>query len=285
VLSQTQVGPGDIALPDASLLALTQQEIPELAYRLIGTYLEAAQLLGRRTAEMHLSLASRPDDPVFGPVAFSPAYQRPLHQSMRNLTGRIMQLLRRRAKNLPDAIRPEAQQVLDQEAEILRRFHSLLEGKISARRTRTHGDYHLGQVLYTGKDFMIIDFEGEPARTLQERRVKRSPLQDVAGMLRSFHYAAYAAYFEQASQGVVQPKGQAGLEAWARYWHLWVSVAFLQTYLQVADSAAFMPETVDEVKILLDAYLLEKAVYELGYELNNRPDWVKIPLQGILQTL
>lgn len=285
VLTQTQVGLEAIALPHESLLDLTQKDIPALAYELIGAYLEAAQLLGQRTAELHLALASHPDDRSFAPEPFTRSDQQSLHQSMRNLTGQVFQLLRQHLKKLPEATRPEAQQVLDLEAEVLKRFHSLLEGKITGLRTRTHGDYHLGQVLYTGKDFMIIDFEGEPARTLQERRLKRSPLQDVAGMLRSFHYAAYAAFFEQLALGVVQPQGQAGLEAWTRFWHLWVSVAFLKTYLKVVDSAPFQPKSPEEVRILLNAYLLEKAVYELGYELNNRPDWVKIPLQGILQPL
>jgi maltose alpha-D-glucosyltransferase/alpha-amylase len=241
--------------------------------------------LGRRTAELHLALASDPVDPNFAPEPFTAGYQRPLHQSMRNLTGRVLQLLRRRLKTLPEAAQAEAQQVLDFEPELFRRFHSLLDHKISALRTRTHGDYHLGQVLYTGKDFVIIDFEGEPARPLKERRLKRSPIQDVAGMLRSFHYAAYAAFFEQAASGLVQPQSQTTLEMWSRFWHTWVSVAFLKTYLQVANGAPFLPQSPAELRILLDAYLLEKAVYELGYELNNRPGWVKIPLQGILQTL
>ena len=128
---------------------------------------------------------------------------------------------------------------------------------------------------------MIIDFEGEPARPLSERQMKRSPLQDVAGMLRSFHYGAYAAYFAQSPDGAPP----ADLEPWARFWRLWVSVAYLQSYLEVAGNAAFLPGSPDDLALLLDVYLVEKAVYELGYELNNRPDWVAIPLQGILQTV
>lgn len=279
VLSQTQVDMTDITLPGESLLDLAQQDIPQLAYELIGDYLKSAQLLGQRTAELHLALASGVDDPSFAPEAFSPGDQERLYQDMQNLTGRIFTLLRQRLEHLPETIRPEAQQVLDWEPEILKRFHSLLEGEISALRTRTHGDYHLGQVLYTGQDFMMIDFEGEPARTLQERRLKRSSLQDVAGMLRSFHYAAYAAFFEKTTTE------EPGLETWVRFWHMWVSVAFLKTYLAVVGAAPFHPQSLEEVRILLKAYLLEKAVYELGYELNNRPDWVKIPLQGIRQTL
>ena len=154
-------------------------------------------------------------------------------------------------------------------------------------RIRCHGDYHLGQVLYTGKDFFIIDFEGEPARPLSERRIKRSPLRDVAGMLRSFHYAAYAALFEQEASGVYasHPESLTVLEPWARVWYLWVSAVFLKTYLEVASKAPFLPRTREELQVMLDAYLLEKAVYELGYELNSRPDWIRIPLQGISQLL
>ncbi len=203
---------------------------------------------------------------------------------MHKLTSTIFQHLRNHLNDLPAAAQGPAQQVLALEQRIVQDFDALLEGDISALRERIHGDYHLGQVLYTGDDFMIIDFEGEPARPLSERRQKGSPLQDVAGMLRSFHYAAYAAYFYAVDRPDRSPRAMSDLGAWTRYWHLWVSVAYLQTYLQVAASAPFIPADRQELKALLDAYLLSKAVYELGYELNNRPHWVAIPLQGILQT-
>ena len=291
VQAQSGVTEKDIALPRKSLLELAQPaqfaggDVPELALDMIGLYVDSARLLGQRTAELHLALASDPNDAAFAPEPFTAAYQRPLHQGMRNLAGRIIQLLRSRARTLPAGVQGEAQQVLDRQDEIWSRFHSLVEHELNAGRTRIHGDYHLGQVLYTGKDFMIIDFEGEPARTLAERRSKRSPMQDVAGMLRSFHYAAYAAFFEQERLGLAPTTRRPLLEAWTRYWNLWVSAAFLKSYLDVAGKASFLPPSEEELKILLDAYLLEKAIYELGYELNNRPDWVKIPLQGILQTL
>jgi maltose alpha-D-glucosyltransferase/alpha-amylase len=152
-------------------------------------------------------------------------------------------------------------------------------------RIRTHGDYHLGQVLYTGKDFVIIDFEGEPGLPMSERRFKRSALRDVAGMLRSFHYAAYAALFAQRSLDRVRSTDMAAMEPWTRYWHFWVSVTYLKAYLDTSGNAPFVPQSREELRILLEAYLLEKAIYELGYELNNRPDWVMIPLQSILQLL
>jgi maltose alpha-D-glucosyltransferase/alpha-amylase len=268
-------------LPAASLLEAIEHPLSAHAEQRIGAYVQSARLLGQRTGELHVALASTAAGPGFAPEPFTNDFQHALQQSMCGLNGRIMQLLRGRFDSLPGSARPDALAVLDQEMEIARRFDTLLGPALSGLRTRIHGDYHLGQVLYTGSDFMIIDFEGEPARPLAERRQKRSALQDVAGMLRSFHYAAYSAYFEQLGLGA-----QSGdVEPWAQYWHRWVSVAFLQSYLAIARHAAFLPQSDAELKILLDAYLLEKAVYELGYELNNRPDWVRIPLQGILQTL
>ncbi len=280
-VAQRGAAGGAPVLPQATLIELVRDPVPDEAKELIGPYLRSASLLGRRTAELHLALASHPEDPVFAPEPFDAAFQAYLHRSMRELTDRIMRLLRSRLDTLPEVGQDEARQVLDLEGYIASGFDTLLAHPIHAMRSRIHGDYHLGQVLYTGDDFMIIDFEGEPARPLSERQMKRSPLQDVAGMLRSFHYAAYAAYFAQSQDAAPSPE----LEAWARYWHLWVSVAYLQTYLKVAARAAFIPEGWDELKFLLDAYLVEKAVYELGYELNNRPSWARIPLQGILQTM
>ncbi len=151
--------------------------------------------------------------------------------------------------------------------------------------TRIHGDYHLGQVLFTGSDFIIIDFEGEPARSLAERRRKRSPLQDVAGMLRSFHYAAYAPLLQQSSHQRLREEDLQALGKRAQYWQKWVSATFLKTYLEVCGDAIFIPKGREELALLLDVHLLDKAIYELGYELNNRPLWVRIPLDGISQLL
>lgn len=270
-----------LPMPAAPLLALARGEIHPAAEQHIGAYLASARLLGRRTAELHLALNSDPTDPVFAPEPFTADFQAYLHRSMRELTGRIMGLLRARRDALPEGVRPDAQRVLGLEGAIAARFDALAGRPLAATRSRIHGDYHLGQVLYTGDDFMLIDFEGEPARPLSERQMKRSPLQDVAGMLRSFHYAAYAAYFAQAPDGAPPPD----LAPWARFWHLWVSAAYLRAYLETAEDAALLPAAADDLELLLDVFLVEKAVYELGYELNNRPDWVSIPLQGILQTM
>jgi maltose alpha-D-glucosyltransferase / alpha-amylase len=263
------------------LTALAQEMPPPLAEEMVGTYLESARLLGERTAEMHLALASRQDIPNFAPEPFSGLYQRSIYQSMRNLSARTFRLLRSRLKQVPAEARKEALEILDREAEVFRCFQSVLERKIGGLRIRVHGDFHLGQVLYTGKDFIIIDFEGEPARPLTERRLKRSALRDVAGMLRSFHYAAHHGLMANT----VRPEDVSCLERWADFWQTWASAAYLKEYLALAGQGEFLPNQETDLQVLLNAFILEKAVYELGYELNNRPAWVRLPLCGILQLL
>ena len=274
-----------VVCPRKSALALVGEEVPENVRDLIGPYLLSAGQMGHRTAEMHIALSSDVNDPNFAPESFSSHYQRSLYQSMRNLTGQVFPLLQKRLRTLPEAAREEAKKVLDLEAKVLKRFRSILDRKITAMRIRLHGDYHLGQVLYTGKDFVIIDFEGEPAHSLSSRRIKRSPLRDVAGMLRSFHYAANASFIGKAGGSLSRPEDLARLEPWAHCWNLWVSAAFLSAYFASSSKASFLPRSREELSLLLDIYLLEKSIYELGYELNNRPDWVKLPLRGILDLL
>jgi maltose alpha-D-glucosyltransferase/alpha-amylase len=269
-----------LSLPRRQLLDLIEEETPARAREAIGSYISSAELLGQRTAELHVALASD-SDPAFTPEPFTTFYRRSLYQGMRTLANQSLGLLAKRLKTLPESARADAEKVLAARKEILERLQLLRDKKISALRLRCHGDFHLGQVLYTGKDFVIIDFEGEPARPITERRHKRSPVSDVAGMLRSFSYAATA----KLRGSEVRPEDLPRLIQWARYWNLWVSVTFLRSYLQVARQANFLPQAKEELVILLDTHLLEKAVYELAYELNNRPDWVGVPIQGILEQL
>jgi maltose alpha-D-glucosyltransferase/alpha-amylase len=259
--------------------------IPPVAFELVGPYFENVKLLGQRTAELHLALASNTLMPDFAPEPFSVLYQRSLYQSMRNQAGQTFQLLKNNLKLLRGVALDDALKVLDLQNEVLNRFRTLLSRKISTYRTRIHGDFHLGQVLYTGKDYFIIDFEGEPARPLTERRIKRSPVRDVAGMLRSFHYAAYTSLFGHLGSAMIRPEDLAAMEPRARAWNVWISSTFLNSYLSYAQPGGFLPANRDELNILLNVYLLEKALYELGYELNNRPDWIRIPLAGIVQLL
>jgi maltose alpha-D-glucosyltransferase / alpha-amylase len=279
--AESQVAPA----AEGSLVTCVDQEIPALVPERIGTYLESARLLGERTGAMHLALAGEREARDFAPEPFTPFYQRSLFQSMRNLATENLKLLRKLVRTLPEAEAAQAQKVLNADKEIFKRLELVSRTSLTAQRIRCHGDYHLGQVLSTGRDFVIIDFEGEPARSLTARRLKRSPLRDVAGMLRSFHYAAHAALIHQVEGGTINQATASSLEPWARYWAHWVGVVFLKAYLEVAQAGTFLPRSRKELRILLEASVLEKAVYELGYELNNRPAWVDIPVQGILEIL
>ncbi|HSP33001.1 MAG TPA: maltose alpha-D-glucosyltransferase [Thermoanaerobaculia bacterium] len=268
------------ATPAESPLRLAGKPTSDLARTLIGSYLDDAETLGRRTAEMHLALASRADDPAFAPEPITAPYQRSLYQFIRSQAVQSLQMVRRRAKD-----NPAGAELLSKEQQLFERIRSIIAGRIGGQRIRTHGDYHLGQVLHTANDFVIIDFEGEPERPLSERRIKRSALRDVAGMLRSFQYAPYAVVFGQAQGTVIRAEDAPALDAGARFWHRWVSAAFLRAYLAESVAGAHLPKSAQEIEILLDAHLLEKALYEVMYELNNRPDWVQIPLRGVLELI
>ncbi|MDQ3118387.1 MAG: maltose alpha-D-glucosyltransferase [Verrucomicrobiota bacterium] len=246
-----------------------------------GIYPERAKLLGQRTAELHLALASEPDDKSFAPETFNAMGQRSVFQNMRALLRRSWELLGKKLPQLSASFREEAAEVHGAEKEILAQQQRILERINGAAKIRIHGDYHLGQVLYTGKDFIILDFEGEPARPLSERKLKRSALRDVAGMMRSYQYAAYSALWQPA----MRPEDGPFLERWADLWYRQMSSTFLQSYLKTSAGAPFIPQDEDDLQVMLEAYLLDKAVYEVGYELNNRPDWVVIPIRGIKHIL
>jgi len=270
---------------NASLLELADAEPPPLAVHMIGPYLQSAELLGQRTAELHIALAQNDQTPAFAPEPFTKLYQRSLYQSMRTQARKTLSLLGKQFAQLPASLHEEARHIAEQESAILKRFREMLDRKLTARRIRCHGDYHLGQVLFTGKDFVIIDFEGEPERPVSERRIKASPLRDVAGMIRSFHYASHAILLGQSPGLIIHHDAMVMPEAWMQFWYAWVSASFLKSYLSVAERDSFLPADREELDILLRAHLLEKALYELGYELNNRPGWVRIPVEGILQLL
>ncbi|HEU5422252.1 MAG TPA: maltose alpha-D-glucosyltransferase [Nitrolancea sp.] len=265
------------------LILLAGQELPVIAHDLTNGFLGDAELLGERTGEMHQTLA-RGQNAAFAPEPINSFSQRSIYQSMRAQAGLVLPALRKQLGRMPAELRDDAEAVLEAEGRIQSAFRRVVSTKIEASRIRIHGDYHLGQVLYTGRDFSIIDFEGEPARPLSERRHKRSPLIDVAGMLRSFHYATYFG-LRQEQGSRVRPEDVATLERWAGWWTAWVSSRFLSGYLRVTAGASFVPAEPAAFNALLDAFLINKAIYEVGYELNNRPEWVSIPLKGLLRLI
>lgn len=266
-------------------------------WQLINGYLSLIELLGRRTAEMHGALAFE-QSVDFKPEPFSKLYQRALYQSMRNAVARPLQVLRASVKRLDGEVRTMAEQLLSRRDEMLDCLARVSNRRLDAMRIRCHGDYHLGQVLWTGEDFMIIDFEGEPMKPLSERRLKRACLLDVAGMLRSISYASQTGLRRLAQRGIAldtalrQSDGESGTtdsvrtspQQWADYWCASAQTAFCRGYFQyIPDN--LVPTDTEGIHVLLDGWLIVKGMYEVAYELNNRPDWVDIPLRGVIGQL
>lgn len=246
-----------------------------------GFFLEMASLLGTRTAQMHEALTDPRAPEAFRPDPFTGLYMRGLRQSLQSQVKRAMHRLAKAQSDLPEQIASGiAQEVLSLEQELLAALTVLTSEKYAALKIRIHGDFHLGQVLFTGKDFMIMDFEGEPARPLSERKLKYSCYRDVSGMLRSFHYAVFNALYLQRG---FREEDRDFLEPWADPWYQQVSDRFLAAYHAVLTNSPLVPSDSRHQDDLLRMFLLEKAFYELGYELNNRPQWTVIPLKGILQ--
>ena len=243
-------------------------------------YLQHAELIGKRLGELHLAIGVEDSTDAFAAEDFTPFYQRSLYQSMRNATDKTIAQLRNAVSNNHASVDIDlAKKVIEYEPRIMETFSDLKDVAITAKRIRIHGDLHLGQLLFTGKDFVILDFEGEPSRPIGERKLKRTPLKDVAGMLRSFDYAL----FQLKRQESLRPEDFAKVEPLLQHWRLWVQGTFLRSYRLTTDQAQMVPADPKQMAILLRSYLIEKVLYEIRYELDNRPDWINIPLRGILQ--
>jgi maltose alpha-D-glucosyltransferase/alpha-amylase len=279
-------GPDPVHPDERPLLDLAGADPPPGALEVIGPYLHTAATLGRRTAEMHLALAGDARDPAFAPQPLTPddlaALAEKTVRQARQALAVLRDNLERAAGLIPAEVAAGARRLLEEAPQALERLAQPPVIPAGTVKTRVHGDYHLGQVLWVDNDFIIIDFEGEPTRTVEERRARQSPLKDVAGMLRSLDYAAYAGLFAFTQE---RPDDFAPLEPWAQLWQQWASAAFLRAYRDTAGDVPFLPTQSGAFAALLDTFLLDKAFYELVYELNNRPDWVRIPLRGVLGLL
>jgi maltose alpha-D-glucosyltransferase/alpha-amylase len=261
----------------------TRGETPFFA-ALAAYALQNADTLGRRTAEMHLVLA-RGEDDAFAPVPMDAAALAEIADAMLRHAEHMLEMLSGRLDALQEPWRGQAETVVARWSELRSRFERLRDVRAPGMRIRIHGDYHLGQVLRSEEDFIILDFEGEPARSIAERRRKQSPVRDVAGMVRSFSYAAFAALFAFTTHA---PDEHAALGTWADTWQSSVAGAFTDAYRMTIrvepEMHALVPAGADWTT-MLDAFVLEKALYELGYELNHRPEWVRIPIAGILKLI
>jgi maltose alpha-D-glucosyltransferase/alpha-amylase len=237
-----------------------------------------ALLLGRRTAEMHRALASISRESDWSMEAFSTLYQRSIFQSMRGLVRMNFQTLAKILPELPTAIRGRAVRILDAEKDLIDCLRKITGTRFSAMKCRIHGDFHLGQALFTGKDFVFIDFEGEPAHSLSERRLKRSPLRDVASIIHSIHFAAMTV---MARHAVSHPEETAFLEPWLEAWYVYVGGSFLKGYLHAMKNSRLVPHDRSELEIMLRCFLIYRVVHELGHELHNRPELIDLHLRGL----
>lgn len=243
---------------------------------------EKVELLGRRTAEMHLALLSDKKNKDFKPEKFNDEYITWLQGHLNRLLVKRINLLKENYARLDKNAKALADDFISSEKVIERFFEKIGSNDLKSLRIRIHGDYHLGQVLFTGSDYLIIDFEGEPESSITDRKIKHSPLKDVAGMIRSFHYAVCSKlYFSNETKGVDPQRLQKAADRWYKL----ITDAYIDAYMHTMGdiSATFGSRT--ELNFLLQLHLLEKAVYELGYELNGRPDWIRIPLKGIQHVL
>jgi maltose alpha-D-glucosyltransferase/alpha-amylase len=266
----------------SAAVKILQPEIPEKAGELIGTYLESARLLGERTAELHCALASEPGNLDFAPEPSTPHYRRAVFQSMRNLALQNLRLLRKELKTLPEELQAMAQRVADLEPGIVQVFRALSDRRVLAKRLRLHGECRLDHVLWTGKDFVFIDFEGDASAPIGQRNIKHSPLRDVAALVRSFHYAAYVGLEQHVERGSVPRENLPKFQSWMRYWNRWVSATFLRAYFQNVGPATALPGNEEDLRVMLRAHVLERMVGELGTHLLERDKWLIVPLQGIL---
>ena len=282
VFAEAAQGHNPSVTPAVGPLKPVHHHPPAEAAEHVETYLESARLLGERTAELHLALASGEEGGEFFPEPMTPHYLRGTFQAMRFLAVQNLRLLRKQIKSLPPELVPVAQQVADLESAILERYRRLIEQTFEARRIRIHGDLHLGQVLWTGRDFVFLDFEGDATKPISERRIKRSPLRDVARMLRSFHHAAYAGFHQQVDLGVISRENLTRFEPWIRHWNVTVSREYLQAYFRGLEKSELLPRDEGKLRVLLLAYLLNQVVDELGRELRLHSDNIRAPLQAII---
>jgi maltose alpha-D-glucosyltransferase/alpha-amylase len=268
------------AASTAALLKLAAEAPPAAFAERLGDYMTAIEQLGIRTAEFHLALSREKRNRNFMSEPITPEYLVTLADAFTVQAQLSLSLLAHGSAGLSEEVTARTEAVLAAGPALLQRFQALSElSGINGTRIRCHGDYHLGQVLRTENDFLLIDFEGEPIRSLAERRGKQSPLKDVAGMLRSFSYAAHTALIVVGKE--IAAKDQATMAQRARTWEARIGATFLGAYLKTAENGGFLP-TGPARNILLDAFLLDKAFYELQYEFNNRPGWLHIPLAGIV---
>ena len=265
-----------------NLDALLDNEPPQFVSEIFGLYFEQMEQIAKYTAQLHLSLgSSRKAD--FMPEPFTDFYKQSQYQSMYSLMKNVFRKLNSTLSQLPEDARELAQQALAGEKFVTDIFRHIKTTPFTAKRIRIHGDYSLGKLLYTGKDFIITNFEGEKDRSQSERRNKMCPLRDVASMLRSIHYASFASTMDISESAF--PLKLSEIYPIRQVWYVSTRAAFLKRYLKEMEGASFFPTDIEEITIFLRAFILERAIYELSFELSYRLDWAIVPLEEIVQLI
>ena len=276
-----KVSAGATATASTGATAATRRG-PGVRRHLLGVGAVAGQPDCRAASHALRVDSSNPD---FAPEPVTSFYQRGLYQAMRNTARQSLPLLRDRLPGLAEPARSCGTALLQREPDVLNRFQALLGLRYRAMRIRCHGDYSLSEVLYTGKDFLIVDFEGHPAEPISERRMKRQVLRDVAGMLCSFRYASDTALTRQIALGRLPSENRDVLLPWAAYWRVWVSAAFLKGYLNDLGPTPLLPEADTTLQALLEIHLLERLLEEVGAHVVAGPAFIAPACEGIMQLL
>jgi maltose alpha-D-glucosyltransferase/alpha-amylase len=260
---------------------LTYEDIPDEDMKMfIGPVTaERVRLLGKRVAKMHLALLGDDSDAEFSPEAFSLHYQRSLFSSFQSVVRKAYQTLGKRQKDLPEHLQEAVEQVLPIKRDVLTTLKQIYKNKIDIVKIRIHGDLHLGQVLFTGRDFVFVDFEGDPSLRYSERRLKRAALEDVAEMIRSFHHVAYEGLLNNNN---LRKEEKEAMRPWAEKWYHYMSQIFMQAYVRRAESDLLVPASKEDLEKIMDVFLLERMMMELERELQAPYRRLVVPLSGIL---
>ncbi len=258
---------------------------PSIATELIGPYLRLAETMGRRVAELHRVFARDVADPAFAPEPFNDFYRQGLYHGYMGLTGRRMEFIRQRYSDMNPDIRLLAEKVLEGENAIIAKLGAVFEQRIPSMRTRFHGRLHLGHLLVSNADVAIFDFEGDPDQHLSERRIKRCPLRDVTSMLLSFGYAAVSSVRQIVASEQTESLPRQTLRVWSRFWYSHVSAAFLRGYWSVAHKAPYLPPSQEQQEVLLQTYLMERALLDVRADVEDKPELSGMPLRIILHLL
>ncbi len=258
---------------------------PQLARELLGPYLSLAEKIGARVAQLHLVLSTQFDNPAFSPEPFNDFYRQSLYHGYLGLTARRMEFIRQRYADMSEDVRVLASSVLEQEQAIVTKLEAVFKQRIYSERSRFHGRLHLGHLLISDDDVIMIDFEGDPLAHISERRIKRTPIRDVTSMLVSFGYAAQTAVRQTTLADLNDPETRRGLRDIARFWYTHVSAAFLRGYWSIAEPAAFMPRSREDQQTLLQTYLMERALLDVRADMQDKPELAGAPLRVILHLL